>query len=58
VLRGFHASVLGIALGPVDTVFTATGLLAVAGGLYARTNLRDLIREGTTHEANATEART
>lgn len=58
VLRGFHASVLGIAFGPVDTVFTGMGLLAVAGGLYARSNLRDMIREGTTHEANDAGART
>ncbi len=34
VLAGFHADVLGIHFGPVDTVFTGTGLLAVAGGLY------------------------
>jgi MFS family permease len=58
VLRGFHASVLGVAFGPVDTVFTGIGLLAVAGGLYARSNLRDMIREGTTHEANDAGART
>ena len=40
VLRGIHLSVLGIAFGPVDTVLTGTGLLAIAGGLYARKNLR------------------
>lgn len=40
VLRGIHLSVLGISFGPVDTVLTGTGLLAIAGGLYARKNLR------------------
>ncbi len=43
VLRGFHASVLGIALGPVDTIFTGMGLLAVIGGIYTRVSLRDMI---------------
>jgi len=43
VLRGFHASVLGIAFGPVDTVFTGMGLLAVAGGIYARVSLREIM---------------
>lgn len=42
VLRGFHASVLGISFGPVDTVFTGMGLLAVLGGLYTRASLRDV----------------
>ena len=40
VLRGFHASILSIDFGPVNTVFTGMGLLAVAGGIYARTHLR------------------
>ena len=43
VLRGFHASVLGISFGPVDTVFTGMGLLAVLGGLYTRVNLSSII---------------
>ena len=43
VLRGFHASVLGIAFGPVNTVFTGMGLLAVLGGIYARVSLRRMI---------------
>ncbi|MGH2496933.1 MAG: MFS transporter [Ktedonobacteraceae bacterium] len=43
VLRGFHANVLGITFGPVDTVFTGLGLLAVIGGLYTRVSLRDMI---------------
>jgi MFS family permease len=44
VLRGFHTTLLGISFGPVDTVFTGTGLLAVAGGLYARASLRHIAR--------------
>jgi MFS family permease len=43
VLRGFHANVLGISFGPVDTVFTFMGLLAVAGGIYTRVSLRSII---------------
>jgi len=43
VLRGFHASVLGISFGPVDSVFTGFGLLAVMGGIYTRVSLRDMI---------------
>ena len=45
-LQGFHASVLGVTFGPVDTVFTFMGLLAVAGGLYARLSLRDVLAVG------------
>ncbi|HLX59120.1 MAG TPA: MFS transporter [Ktedonobacteraceae bacterium] len=43
VLRGFHASVLGISFGPVDSVFTGLGLLAVIGGIYTRVSLRGMI---------------
>lgn len=38
-LAGFHTTILGIRFGPVNTIFTGTGLLAVAGGLYARLSL-------------------
>ena len=43
VLHGFHASILGINFGPVDTVFTGLGLLAVIGGIYTRVSLRNMI---------------
>jgi MFS family permease len=46
VLRGFHATILGIHFGPVDTVFTVMGMLAVAGGIYARLSLHAMIRKG------------
>jgi MFS family permease len=45
-LRGFHATIFGLTFGPVDTVFTGMGLLAVAGGIYARINLRAMIHQG------------
>jgi len=43
VLHGFHASVLGITFGPVDTIFTGMGLLAVLGGIYVRVSLHSMI---------------
>lgn len=40
VLRGFHARVLGLRFGPVDTIYTAMGLLTLAAGIYAMRGLR------------------
>lgn len=34
VARGFHASVLGVHVGPVDTVFSLTGVLFLIAALY------------------------
>jgi hypothetical protein len=34
VFHRFHAMLLGLVFTPVDTIFTATGFLAVVGGLY------------------------
>jgi MFS family permease len=42
LLRDFHATVFGIKVGPVDTIFTAMGLALVAAGLYALVNLRGI----------------
>lgn len=42
LLRNFHASILGIAIGPIDTLFTISGLLAVLGGIAAMLNLWSL----------------
>jgi MFS family permease len=53
VLRDFHAKVFGVTFGPVNTVFTGMGLLAVAGGLYARANLRGM-KPPPTGEESAT----
>jgi len=40
ILHGFHARLLGVTFGPIDTIFSAAGLLGVAGGFYAFLNLR------------------
>ncbi len=40
VLHGFHAHLFGVNVGPIDTIFSAAGLLGVAGGFYAFLNLR------------------
>ncbi|HEY7358946.1 MAG TPA: MFS transporter, partial [Ktedonobacterales bacterium] len=40
VLQGFHATILDISFGPIDTIFTGTGLLMALGGLYAMIGLR------------------
>ena len=42
VLYRFHATFAGITLGPVDTIFTATSILAIFGGLYAVVSLRGI----------------
>lgn len=42
VLHNFHANILGISFGPVDTVFTGMGMLAVLGGIYTRISLHDI----------------
>lgn len=39
-LHGFHARVAGLELGPLDTIFGVSGLLVVAGALYAAIALR------------------
>lgn len=39
-LHGFHAAVLGVQFGPIDTIFLAAGILVVLGGLYAMVALR------------------
>jgi Na+/melibiose symporter-like transporter len=40
VLGGFHAQALGMTFGPVDTVFTAAGVLGLLGGALAMWGLR------------------
>src|SRR5579871_3874226 len=46
VLQGFHATLLGVSLGPIDTIFTGTGILVVLGGLYAMVGLRGVTLAG------------
>ncbi len=40
VMSGFHATLFGAVFGPLDTIFTATGLIIVMGGVYALLRLR------------------
>ena len=54
-LRGFHVVLLGITFGPVDTVFSGMGLLAIVGGLYARASLHDLLAESSADSAGAAD---
>jgi MFS family permease len=42
VLHGFHVTLAAIAFGPIDTIFTGTGLLVLLGGFYAMGSLRGL----------------
>jgi MFS family permease len=41
LLHGFRAQVLGFSWGPIDSIFTATGLFVLAGGVYAWVKLRE-----------------
>lgn len=41
-LHGFHATFLGLTFGPIDAIFTGTGLLILIGGVYAMLNLRQV----------------
>lgn len=42
VLKSFQATLIGITFGPLDTIFTATGILAIIGGLFAMVKLRGI----------------
>lgn len=46
VLRQFHGTVLGVAIGPVDTIFSVVGVAMLAAGLYALVNLRGVTLAG------------
>ncbi len=39
-LHNFHAVVLGVVFGPLDTLFIAVGIMAIASGIYAMLTLR------------------
>ena len=39
VLHNLHARVLGVGIGPLDTIFTGVGLLCLVGAAYAAANL-------------------
>ncbi len=40
-LHGFHASMLGSAFGPLDTIFSASGVIVMGAGLYVLLALRN-----------------
>jgi MFS family permease len=40
LLHGFHAAILGVQFGAIDTIFLAAGVMVVLGGLYAMVALR------------------
>jgi MFS family permease len=42
VLHGFHAAVLGLSFGPIDTLFSATGVLELLAGAVALVSVRRL----------------
>jgi MFS family permease len=51
LLHGFSVAVSGLHFGPVDTIFTAAGILAVVSGLYVMLALRGVrLREGDSRD--------
>lgn len=40
VLRGFHATILGLTFGPIDTILTGASLCAIAAGIVCMVRLR------------------
>jgi MFS family permease len=48
VLQHLDGTLLGLRFGPIDTIFTGTGILVVLGGLYAMVNLRGVTLAGET----------
>jgi MFS family permease len=42
-LQHFHLVIVGITFGPIDTIFTCAGLLAILAGIYAMANLRGIV---------------
>ncbi len=54
LLRDFHTTVLGIHIGPVDTIFTAVGISLAAAGTYALVTLRGVrLAQGPAHGGNS-----
>jgi hypothetical protein len=53
LLSSFHATLLGIVMGPIDTVFSIAALLAIAAGLYAMVNLRGVTVGAPSEDARA-----
>jgi hypothetical protein len=54
LLHGFRGQALGMTWRPVDTVFSAAGLLIVIGGVYAAVQLHDIqLDTGSTGDDNS-----
>lgn len=52
VLHGFHASLGGLHFGPVDTILSGTGIIVLAGGVFAMIRLRGYgVEETPAHAA-------
>lgn len=45
MMRNFHAVMLGFTFGPVDTIFTATGLLVILSSIYVYFGMRGVHME-------------
>jgi MFS family permease len=58
VLRGFHTQVGAFTFGPIDTIFTGSGLLIVLGGVYALAQLGRATTPPPAAEAPEAEATT
>ena len=54
VMRGFHASISGLSIGPIDTIFTVCGLIMIVSGAYAYFGLRN-VGPTTTEQAAVPE---
>ena len=50
-LQTFHTTLFGLHLGPINTIFTVSGILAFLAGFYALVNLRILPSTGAASEA-------
>lgn len=53
-LSDLHIAVLGLSFGPLDTIFSGVGLLAIAAGVYVIVTLRHVDLDGTEQSALAT----
>lgn len=56
-LYGLHTRVLGMAVGPIDTIFVVAGLLTLIAGGYAMVNLRSISLGGLDDARARTGAR-
>lgn len=42
LLRGLHVTIAGLTIGPIDTIFTAAGILTIVSGFFAMRKLRSV----------------